>query len=152
MPWEDVAVKAVHEFDTTPETEAKARHAVREHQSKNVINRELVALFPVLRRAGLKVAILSNAGTHLRQKLADEGIAPLVDEIIISGEIGHQKPHKEAFQALFDKLGLPPEHVAFVDDTPKSLEKAAEIGYVPILFRGNQKLMADLKGLGILTE
>lgn len=68
---------------------------------------------------------------------------------VISGEIGFQKPHKEAFQVLFEKLDLQPEEVVFVDDSTRSLEKAAEIGYIPILFKNNEQLKADLITAGI---
>jgi len=73
----------------------------------------------------------------------------LPDVLVISGEIGFQKPHKEAFQILFEKLKLQPEEVVFIDDTPRSLEKADEIGYIPILFKNNEQLKADLRSMGI---
>jgi putative hydrolase of the HAD superfamily len=147
--WEEVVIGVVKTFDASAEVEAKARRVLQEFESKNVINKELLELFPRLRKAGLKVGILSNAGTHLRKRLEEEGIAPLVDEIVISGEIGHQKPHKEAFQILFDRLGVSAHEVVFIDDSEKSLEKAAEIGYTPVLFTGNQKLIVDLENLGL---
>lgn len=77
------------------------------------------------------------------------GILKLVDEVVISGEIGFQKPYTEAFDVVFQKLGVLPQEVIFIDDAPKSLEKAVEIGYTPILFLGNDKLKKDLSELGI---
>jgi FMN phosphatase YigB (HAD superfamily) len=73
-----------------------------------------------------------------------------VDVVIISAEIGYQKPHKEAFDILFGRLGLAPGQVIFVDDSAKSLEKASEIGYIPILFKDNEQLNDDLRKLGIV--
>lgn len=87
----------------------------------------------------------------MRQQLIDKNIIDLVDEAVISGEIGFQKPSKEAFAILFQKLGLQPEEVIFIDDAPKSLETAGEIGYSPILFEGNTKLKEDLRKLGIVV-
>ena len=149
MPWEDMVVSVVRTFDARPDAEEEARRLLKEHASKNFINTELVALFTALRKAGLKVAIFSNAGTWLRSFLEKEGIIPLVDEVVISAEVGHQKPHPEAFQVLFEKLGLLPSEVVFVDDAEKSLEKAREIGYIPLLFEDNDKLVVDLKNLGL---
>ena len=77
------------------------------------------------------------------------GLLDLPDVLVLSGDIGHQKPHKEAFQILFEKLNLSPEEVVFIDDTPRSLEKAGEIGYIPILFKNNEQLKTDLKDMGI---
>jgi HAD superfamily hydrolase (TIGR01509 family) len=110
---------------------------------------ELLSLFPVLRKQGLKVGIFSNSGAKLRERLHAEGIAELADVVVISGEIGFQKPHKEAFDVLFERLNLRPEEIVFIDDSTKSLEKAYEIGYVPILFKGNEQLKITLKELGI---
>lgn len=149
ISWEDVIVKVVATFDTSPETERKVRALVCDYRQKRKINTELLALFPVLKKLGLKVGILSNSTSDLRQRLHEEKIIDLVDEVIISAEIGFQKPHKEAFQVAFEKLQVKPEEMVFVDDSAKSLEKSAEIGYVPILFKNNEQLKSDLRNVGI---
>ena len=148
-PWEDMIEKVVQVFDPRAETEARIRKFVRDYEASRTTNKDLIDLFPQFHALGLKVGILSNATTQLRKWLEDEGIAPLVDAVIISGEIGYQKPHKKAFDVLFERLGLAPGQVVFVDDSPKSLEKADEIGYIPILFKNNEQLRNDLKKLGI---
>jgi HAD superfamily hydrolase (TIGR01549 family) len=150
MPWEDLITKVVKVFDPTFETEKRVRKFVEDYEASRTTNKDLVDLFPKFHALGLKIGILSNATTQLRKWLEDEEIAPLVDVIIISAEIGYQKPHKEAFDILFKRLGLAPAEVVFVDDSAKSLEKAGEIGYIPILFKDNQQLKDDLEKLGII--
>lgn len=137
MRWEDAAMEAVRVFDKSKDTERRVREIVRAHNARKIINTDLLALFSELRQSGYKVAILSNNTTDLRKRLDEKNILPLVDEVVISAEIGHQKPQKEAFEIVFKKLGVRPEEVIFVDDSPKSLEKAADIGYEPILFKDN---------------
>ncbi len=149
MRWEDTLMKVVRVFDKSEETEEHVRKLIKEHSAGSKINNELLALFPKLQRLELKVAILSNDTTRLRKRLEENGIAQLVDEIVVSGETGFQKPHPEIFDILFKKLNVRPEETIFVDDTPKSLEKAAEIGYAPVLFKNNEEFIADLKKLGI---
>lgn len=149
VPWEEVYAKVVDEFDDRKETIDKVKSAVRESLSENTINTDLVSLFPVLRKQGFKVAILSNAGTDLREKLQKLRIMEMVDDVVISGEIGFQKPHKEAFEVLFNRLQIHSHEAVFIDDSPKSLEKAEEIGYIPILYKNNEQLIADLLQLGI---
>lgn len=151
-PWENMIIKVISSFGAGEEAKRGALSLVKEYQSQARINRDLLALFPALRRQGLKIGILSNATSELRKELEDTGISEAVDEIIISGEIGFQKPHKEAFEAAFKKLNVQPEEVAFVDDASKSLEKHEEIGYTPILFTDNDQLKSDLKDLGIATD
>jgi HAD superfamily hydrolase (TIGR01549 family) len=150
MPWEDLIAKIVQIFDPRVETEQRVRKFVRDYEASRTTNKYLVDLFPRFHALGLKIGILSNATTQLRKWLEDEGIVPLVDVVIISAEIGYQKPHKEAFDILFGRLGLAPGQVIFVDDSAKSLEKASEIGYIPILFKDNEQLNDDLRKLGIV--
>jgi HAD superfamily hydrolase (TIGR01509 family) len=149
MPWEDMIAKVVKVFNPTFEAEERVRKFVRDYEASRTTNKDLIDLFPKLHALGLKIGILSNATTQLRKWLEDEGIAPLADAIIISGEIGYQKPHKEAFDILFKRLALAPGEVVFVDDSAKSLEKADEIGYIPILFKNNKQLKDDLRKLDI---
>lgn len=149
IPWEEMILKVVSVFTSSQAAFDKTQSIVDDYQSKKVINTELVSFFGVLRKQGYQVAIFSNATSHLREKLQKKGLLDLVDDVIVSGEIGFQKPHQEAFEVLFKKLSVKPEEVVFIDDAKKSLEKATEIGYTPILFQGNGKLKEDLKGLGI---
>ncbi len=147
--WEDMIIEVVRVFDDSAATKDRIRTFIQTYSAGNRINTDLLSLFSVLRNQGLKVAILSNATSELRTRLENEGIAKLVDEIVVSGEIGHQKPHREAFEVAFKKLDVRPKEVVFVDDSAKSLEKAAEIGYAPILFKNNEQLKSDLKKLGL---
>lgn len=150
VPWEEMIIGVVNTYDVNSDLIDRVNQLVRDYESKKMINDELIAWFPQLKKLGYKIAILSNATTGLRKKLQDLGIHQHIDEVILSGEIGFQKPHKEAFDVVFQKLGVLPQEVIFIDDTPKSLEKAVEIGYIPILFKGNDELRKDLKELGII--
>ncbi|MDO8552668.1 MAG: HAD-IA family hydrolase [bacterium] len=114
------------------------------------INSELVSYFPKLKALGLKTGIFSNANSLLRTRLNEFGLEDLPDALVLSGEIGYQKPHKEAFRVLFEKLELRPEEVVFIDDSAENLAKANEIGYVPILFKDNEQVKGELQKLGIV--
>jgi len=149
MAWEDMIVRVVEVFDKDGAKTEKVRQFVRDYNASKAINADILKLFPEIHGLGMKVGIFSNATSQLREHLQEKGVAPLVDEIVVSGEIGYQKPSKEAFEILFQRLGLRPAQVVFIDDSPKSLETAAEIGYIPVLFKGNEQLVIDLKNLGI---
>lgn len=149
LPWEETVAVVVSHLTDSQDMIQQSRQIILDHIASREINRELIDFFPILRQQNYKVAIFSNNTARLRQQLIDEKIINLIDEAVISGEIGFQKPHKEAFDILFQKLNLRPEEVIFIDDAPKSLEKADEIGYTPILYRGNDQLKEDLGQLGI---
>ncbi len=149
LPWEDTVAVVTRHLTDSEDIIQQSRQIIIDHIASRRINQELVDFFTILRRQGYKVAIFSNNTARLRQQLIDKKIIDLVDEAVISGEIGFQKPSKEAFAVLFQKLNLQPKEVIFIDDAPKSLETAGEIGYTPILFEGNAKLRTDLQGLGV---
>jgi len=149
LPWEETVAIVVSHLTDSEDIIEQSRQIILDHIASRKINRELVGFFPILRKQGYKIAIFSNNTAELRQKLIDKKIIDLVDEVVISAEIGFQKPGKDAFTILFQKLSLRPEEVIFIDDAPKSLETAEEIGYTPILFEGNDKLKKDLGEIGI---
>lgn len=150
--WEDMIMKVVDSFGGNEAQKARIEEIVEEHRSRRKINTELISFFKLLKEQGFKVGIFSNSNSQLRKRLNEKGIDAMVDEVVISAEIGHQKPHKEGFEILFKKLGVQPHEVIFIDDSPKSLEKASEIGYIPILFKDNEQLKSDLGKHGIFIK
>lgn len=149
IKWEKFIMDFVSLFDSKEETKDKVSSIIEGRELEKFINDELCNLLVELKEAGFKVAIFSNYTSDLREKIKSNGISELVDEVVISAEIGFQKPDKRAFEILFQKLEVLPDEVIFIDDSPKSLETAEEIGYIPILFERNEKLKKDLKELGI---
>jgi putative hydrolase of the HAD superfamily len=78
-----------------------------------------VALLEVLRKRGLRTGLVSNAtdpGWLLRADLEQQGLAPLLDAIVFSSEVGRRKPHPEIFQRALGELGVAPERTLFVGD------------------------------------
>lgn len=152
ISWDDVLLQVVAVFDDRKEAGDRALSILEDFRSRLQVNKELVGFFPILRQRGFKVGIFSNYRESLRGRLREQGILDQIDEVVVSGEIGFQKPHKEAFEVLFKILKVLPEEVVFIDDTPKSLETANEIGYIPILFQNNTQLKDDLRTLGVMVE
>ena len=152
MPWEDMINEVVSALTNDQAIKDQARAIIRYKAEKRTLNQELLSLIPILKQQDFKIGMLSNSDKQLRQRINDYNLAQLFDVIAISGEIGHQKPHQEAFQILFDQLQVQPAEVIFIDDATKSLEKAKEIGYLPILFRSNEQLKIDLKKMDIVVD
>lgn len=109
------------------------------------VNSELIEIIKILRNKDYKIGLLSNYGIELRDKLKKDEIYDLFDTIVVSSEVGCQKPELEIFKILFANLGLGPEEVVFIDDASKSLENAESIGYFPILYRNNESLKIELE-------
>lgn len=64
-----------------------------------------------------KMAILSNGQSKSQHDKIDYmNINEFFDEIVVSGDIGINKPNKEIFEIMADRLGVKPEECMFVGD------------------------------------
>lgn len=70
----------------------------------------------------IPIGIVSNFdhGPSARAILARDNLAPLFDPVVISIENGWRKPHPAIFEEALASIGLPPEGVLFVGDTPEA--------------------------------
>jgi epoxide hydrolase-like predicted phosphatase len=76
----------------------------------------------------------------------------LFDHVVDSSEVGLRKPDPRIYAELVRRLGLPAEHVVFVDDLPENLPAAAELGIQTILFTDAPTLRQRLRALGVLGD
>jgi len=67
---------------------------------------------------GIPVAILTNGWAPLQQRKAER--VGFRGPVLVSEQLGVQKPHAEAFAELARTLGVTPAEIAFVGDTPAS--------------------------------
>lgn len=73
-----------------------------------------------LRRQGLRLGILTNGSEEQQlDKLKVTGLYDAVDVICISEKIGVQKPSREAFEILAEKLDVAPSECLFIGDNPR---------------------------------
>jgi putative hydrolase of the HAD superfamily len=90
-------------------------------------DRALVACLRGL-RGGAKTAIVSNAWPQMRTAMARAGVLDVVDEIVLSCEIGYAKPDARIYAAALDRLGAEPGSTLFVDDTAGHVAAAGALG------------------------
>ena len=140
---EEVLALVAKEFYASDVQISYIKNLTIEHKKDKKINEELINIIKKLKKK-YKIALLSNNSVELRQKLIDQNIIDLFDTVVISSEVGHQKPQPEIFEVLFNKLGVNSNEVIFIDDTKQSLFNASSIGYTPILYNDNQKLEEEL--------
>lgn len=71
-----------------------------------------------LREAGLRLGLLSNAGDDedVRILAREAGVAPFLDFIVTSAQVGFRKPDLRTFRAALAHWDFPPEQVAIVGD------------------------------------
>jgi epoxide hydrolase-like predicted phosphatase len=71
----------------------------------------------------------------------------LFDGVVISGEVGLHKPQPEIFRLSCERVGLPPQECAFVDDLRENCDGAEAIGMTAILHRGAETTIPELERL-----
>jgi putative hydrolase of the HAD superfamily len=95
-----------------------------------------VALLESLRKRGLRTGLVSNAtdpGWLLRADLERQGLAPLLDVVVFSSELGKRKPHPAIYEAALFELGVAPERALFVGDRlVEDVQGPAELGMTTV--------------------
>ncbi len=76
------------------------------------------------------VAVVSNGSARVqRAKLARAGLADVLPDVFLSGEVGASKPDARIFQAALAQVGRLPEEVLHVgDDAERDVVGAARLG------------------------
>lgn len=86
-----------------------------------------------LRQDGVRIAVVSNVGFDLRAVFAGHGLAGLVDEWVLSCELGVMKPDGAIFATALRQLGVPAADALMVGDNPRADGGAADVGIRTLL-------------------
>ncbi|MDM8083894.1 HAD family phosphatase [Cellulomonas cellasea] len=103
-----------------------------------------------LRATGVRLLGLTNwsAETFPHAEPAAPVIG-LLEDVLVSGEVGLAKPDPRIFRLLAERHGLDPEATVFVDDSAANVEAAAGEGFDALLFTDAERLRADLAERGL---
>lgn len=87
-----------------------------------------------LKQSGYKVGLITNGDSELqRKKLAMLDLCDSFDEIIVSGETDYDKPQKEIFLMMAEKLNIELSEMMYVGDHPlNDIYGARNAGCVPV--------------------
>ena len=78
--------------------------------------------------------VVSNWDVSLHERLAETGLAPLVDGAVASAELGAAKPDPAIFARGLELAGAAPEEAWHVGDSPEAdVEGARAAGVTPVL-------------------
>lgn len=100
-----------------------------------------LALFPdvlpglrLLKERGLGIGVLSNINRDGPTLLASLNLAPVVDFIVTSREVGAEKPHPPIFLEALRRAGVRANEALHVGDQVESdVEGARRVGILPVL-------------------
>ncbi|XP_047964249.1 haloacid dehalogenase-like hydrolase domain-containing protein 3 [Salvia hispanica] len=69
-----------------------------------------------LKDSGVKLAVVSNFDSRLRKLLKDLNVLHLFDAVIISSEVGYEKPDEKIFRAALDQICVGTSRAVHVGD------------------------------------
>jgi 2-haloacid dehalogenase len=100
--------------------------------------------------AGVRVLGLTNwsAETFHHAEPAAPVIG-LLEDVLVSGEVGIAKPDPRIFRLLASRYALDPGRTVFTDDSAPNVAAAATEGFDAVLFTDADRLRADLVRRGL---
>jgi putative hydrolase of the HAD superfamily len=112
-------------------------------------NQELFDYYGGLKRErGLRFALCTNNvrewEARWRAKLP---IDELFEVVVDSAFVGVRKPEPEIYALTLERLGLPADACAFVDDLAANVEAARDAGMHGIVYTGTAQAIAELEAL-----
>jgi putative hydrolase of the HAD superfamily len=112
-------------------------------------NQPLLALYRELRRErGLRFALCTNNVREWEPRWrAMLPIDELFEVVVDSAFVGTRKPEPEIYAITLERLGLPAEACAFVDDLEVNVAAAREAGMHGVLFRDTAQAETELRSL-----
>lgn len=97
-------------------------------------------------RPRYQTAILSNSFVGARREEQQRHqVEDLCDLIIYSHEVGVAKPDRRIFELTWQRLGVQPEEMLFLDNTLVHVEAARACGIQAILFEDTAQALAALQ-------
>ncbi|MFN9628649.1 MAG: HAD-IA family hydrolase [Cyanobacteriota bacterium] len=136
--WGDRIKEVFQSLDGSPEPSGDLLRALFERFADPGLWRVYPDVPPCLaawRRQGLRLAVVSNFDRRLHPLLQALGLAPFLERVIVSSEVGAAKPSAVPFQRALQALELEPHQVWHVGDQAEDVEGAAWAGVRCLLLR-----------------
>ncbi|KAJ0256970.1 hypothetical protein HA466_0079210 [Hirschfeldia incana] len=70
----------------------------------------------LLKNAGVKMAVVSNFDTRLRKLLKDLNVIDMFDAVIVSSEVGYEKPDDRIFKCALEQINVEANRAVHVGD------------------------------------
>jgi putative hydrolase of the HAD superfamily len=99
-------------------------------------------------RPHYKLALLTNAWSDARYVLTEKfPLSQLIDEMIISAEVGLAKPDPAIYHLTLQRLNVQPHEALFIDNKQRNIAAAQALGITCILFQSSAQVIAAIQQL-----
>ena len=106
-----------------------------------------------LRAAGVRLLALSNWSAETFPVARERfDFLAWFEEIVISGDVGVNKPDRRMFDHLTEHFGVEPPAALFIDDSSANVDAAKALGFGVIQFTDATALRRELTRLGLLAD
>jgi 2-haloacid dehalogenase len=106
-----------------------------------------------LRAAGVRLVALSNWSAEMFPFARERfDFLAWFEGIVISGEVGVNKPDPRIFEHLLERFGIEAAAALFIDDSPANVDAATAFGFCAIQFTDATALRHELARLGVLPD
>ncbi|MCX8189777.1 MAG: HAD family phosphatase [Candidatus Diapherotrites archaeon] len=130
---------------------AKSRKVWKDYLKKAYKEKkEVIEVVKAIKKAGYKLAILSNASSPDVEYLKEKKFMKLFDYAFFSCELRCAKPEKKIFVKMLRVLGVKTKEIILVDDLKENVIAAKKIGMKAIVFKDLVSLKKGLKHYGII--
>ena len=106
-------------------------------------------LIAAVREKDIAVGILSNeeGDGEAAEKIREWEFNGVVDAVVLSGEIGAEKPERAAFQAAADAVGVDLNECVMIDDDIMNVRAAVEYDMIGILHTAIDRTAVEIQSL-----
>ncbi|WP_293831000.1 HAD-IA family hydrolase [uncultured Corynebacterium sp.] len=106
-------------------------------------------LIEAVKAKDIAVGILSNeeGEGEMAEKIREWEFGGLVDAVVLSGEIGAEKPERAAFQAAADAIGVDLNDCVMIDDDIMNVRAAVEYNMIGILHTAIDRTAVEIQSL-----
>ncbi len=108
---------------------------------------EMFELVEKLKQNGYKVFVLSNSVPPHAEVIKARGLYEPFDQVLLSQDLGLNKPDKQIYIKAVEKLGINPEETIFIDDKAENLIPAQELGMTTILATSPTQVVKSVQEL-----
>jgi len=106
-----------------------------------------------LRDTGIRLVALSNWSAEMFPVARERfDFLSWFEGIVISGEVGVNKPDPRIFAHLVERFEIEPAATLFIDDSPANIDAARALGFRAIQFTDAAELRRELVRLGLLPD
>lgn len=109
------------------------------------LNKDLLAYYKTLKD---KINLYMFTSEHIQEHPAVASELADIFQTIFSGtHLNLIKSDPQSYQFIVQKIGLKPEEVLFIDDSPTNIEAAKKVGLATIQYKSNEQVKMDIEQL-----